>query len=142
MIKTFKQLTDIDNLIADLYEKKPSLKRTKFGYAYKRFAEKFFYPMDKEYQDELNHARINLALEDEKTKEILLDPSSPRRFKYTKEGLISVLKEENNIWLQWKDKEINIEAYNTAFIPEELTDGDMDLLKDIIINLDTTLKVE
>lgn len=133
MKKTFNELNEIDLVIGELYSKNPTLRDTKFGYAYKRFAENNYIPLYKEMIEAKNNARIDNALEDEKTKEILLDPASQRGFKYSKEGLKSVIKAEKQIQELFDVKEIEIKPFISSFIPEEITDEQKELLTGILI---------
>jgi len=48
MEKTFKELNELDTIIGNLYQTNPELKDGKFGYAYKRFSEKNFFPIFKD----------------------------------------------------------------------------------------------
>lgn len=109
--KTFKELMEIDEFIGTLYTEKPELKNSKFGYSYKRFAEKNFYPLLKKFREELLDIRIDNALEDEKTKEIIADDLNPRGYKYNKEGLKKLVIAERILEEEWFNKEIKVEPY-------------------------------
>jgi len=113
-IKTFKQIREADILVGQLYQTKPELMETKFGYAWKRFTEKNYIPTLKKLQELINDARIDNALEDPITKEILRSETDPRGFKYTKEGLKAVIKKENEINNQYELVEIDVELYLVA----------------------------
>lgn len=131
--KTFKELSEIDSVMASIYEKNPEYKDGKFGYAYKRFAEKNWYPVLKEYQNEILDIRIDNALTDEKTKAILTTEKG-RGFEFDKEGLKAVLKAERELEKKWDIKEFEVEPYickKENLI--ELTDEQKDLLKGILI---------
>ena len=110
-MKTFKQIREADILVGQLYKTKPELMETKFEYAWKRFIEKNYIPTLKKLQEEVNDARIDNAMEDATTKEILRDQTNPRGYKYTKEGLKAVIKKENEINDRYDLVEIEVEPY-------------------------------
>ena len=132
--KTFRELQEVDTLVGSLYGKNPELKDSKFGYAYKRFVDKNYMSHLKEFQYELNDVRIDNAMEDPNTKEVLRDPTNTRGFRYTKEGLKKVIGQENEITTRWDVKEIEVEAFAcpTESLPT-LTEGQTELLKGIVI---------
>lgn len=134
MVKTFKELQEVDALMGELYRANPELKNTRFGYAYKRFADKNYTPLIKEFQHEINDARIDQALEDPVTKEIKTDPVSPRGFKYSKEGLKQVIKLEHTIIEKWDNKEVEIVPHicQKESLPE-LNEEQMEILVGILI---------
>lgn len=134
MVKTFKELQEVDILVGALYEKNPGLKDSKFGYSYKRFVEKNYVTHLREFQHEINDVRIDNAMEDPKTKEVLRDPTDNRGFKYTKEGLKKVIEQENEIIARWDVKEIEVEPYNCPVesLPT-LTEGQVELLIGVLI---------
>lgn len=133
MIKTFKELSEIDIMIGGLYSKTPELKDSKFGYAYKRFAEKNYYPVNKEYGLVISDVRIDNALEDEKTKAILTSDKG-RGFVYSKEGMRAVIKAESELEKKWDIKEIEIEPFivKEENLPE-LNEEQKELLKGVLI---------
>ena len=116
MKKTFKELQEIDLIVGGIYHRKPELRNTKFGYAYKRFVKKNYQP-----------------LVDEKTKEILIDRLNPRGYKYSKEGLKQVIKDENQISNKFDLKETEIEPFLSSYIPEDLTEEETEILTGIVI---------
>lgn len=132
MKKTFRELREIDTLVGELYKKQPGLKDTKFGYAYKRFSEKWYKPLVTEYYEEMALTRVEHALEDEKTKEILTDRLNERGFKYSKEGLKNVIKAENKLLEKFNLKEVEVEPYISSYVPE-LTDEAIEMLDGILI---------
>jgi len=110
-IKTFKAIREADILVGQLYQATPGLSETRFGYAWKRFTDKNYIPALKKLQELINDARIDNALEDPITKEILRSETDPRGFKYTKEGLKAVIKKENEINNQYDLVEIEVESH-------------------------------
>lgn len=133
MTKTFKELQEVDQLVGGLYSVDKTLKDTKFGYAYKRFTEKFYVPVIKEFQDRINDVRIENALENPTTKEILTDEANPRGYKYSKEGLKKVIEAEKKIVDEFDNREIEIEVWKSSFIPEGLTEYTTELLTGIVL---------
>lgn len=136
MTKTFKELGELDGLIGALYTEKPELKDTKFGYAYKRFAEKWFYPVYKEYQEALTDLRVDNALIDETTKAILTDNTQHGRgFKYSKDGFKTLLKAERELVKKWDAKEVECEPFFVApeNLPEDLSDEQIEAFKGILV---------
>jgi len=133
-IKTFKQIREADLLVGQLYQTTPELSETKFGYAWKRFIEKNYIPTLKKLQEEVNDARIDNALEDPTTKEVLRDQTNPRGFKYTKEGLKAIIKKENEINDRYDLVEIEVEPHivDTKNLPK-LNDEQRDALVGMVI---------
>lgn len=130
--KTFKEIQEVNQLIGELYQKDKSLQDSKFGYACKRFLEKNYNPIIKEAREELMDIRINNAMEDKTTKEILKDQTDMRGFKYTKEGLKKCIQEENDLNAKYESKEIECEPYISSYVPV-LTEEQIAMLKDLII---------
>lgn len=134
MKKTFLELNEIDQSVSLLYKNNDKLRDTKFGYAYKKFYEKNFHKLNKKLQEELQDVRIENALEDDKTKEILKDEESFRGYKYSKEGLKLVVKSEREILSKYEAMEVEIEPYfcKKESLPE-LTEYQVELFKGCII---------
>lgn len=131
--KTFKQLREIDNIVGTLYQENKELQHTKFGYAYKRICEKFYIPAIKDFNEEISSARLNNALEDQKTKEVLVDKDYFRGYKYSKEGLKKLIIEENKIVDEWEEKLIDLEPMISSYVPEKLTEDQVEALTGVII---------
>jgi len=110
-MKTINQIKEADQVVGKLYQTTPGLMDSKFGYAWKRFTDKNYIPSLKKLQEEVNDARIDNAMEDATTKEILRDQTNPRGYKYTKEGLKAVIKKENEINDRYDLVEIEVEPY-------------------------------
>ncbi len=133
--RTFSELQHVDVVVGQIYADFPGLKEnTKFSYAYKRFLEKNFQPTLKEFQDAIAFVRLDNALEDEKTKEVLFD-STPgsRGYKYSKEGLRKCMEEEVKMIDKYNAKEIVIEPYISSQVPEGLTKEQTEVLKGLVI---------
>jgi len=79
-----------------------------------------------------NDVRIDNAMEDAKTKEVLRNPDDTRGFKYTKEGLKKVIEQENELTEKWDTKEIEVEPYIVESLPP-LSEGQRELLVGILI---------
>lgn len=120
MTKTFKELQEADMVVGTLYQKNPELKNSKFGYAWKRFTDKNYVPVVREFNEELAGIRVEHAMEDAVTKEILVDRMNVRGFKYTKEGLKAVMKAEKALEENFNSKELEIIPHVTTAIPEEV----------------------
>lgn len=132
--KTFKELRDLDIMVAEAYHKNEDLEKTKFGYAYKRFREKNYDPKTKEYNEELLSIRIDNALEDEKTKEIFMDPTpNTRGFKYSKDGLKKVVKAEKELLEKWDKKEWEIEPHISPMKPEDFSEEEIEMLTGLVL---------
>jgi len=110
-MKTIKEIKEADQVVGKLYQTTPGLMDSKFGYAWKRFTENNYLPTLKKLQEEVNDARIDNALEDPITREVLRDQTNPRGYKYTKEGLKAVIKKENEISDRYDLIEIEVEPY-------------------------------
>jgi hypothetical protein len=132
MIKTFKQLQEVDQLVASLYQKDKTLEQSKMGYAYKRFSEKNYFPVVKELQEKLIDIRVDNAMEDPTTKQILKDPTDQRGFKYSKEGLKKCIEQERKVIDEFNKREIEIIPYISSFVPEILTEDNLEELKGLI----------
>lgn len=131
--KTFKELLEVDNVVGRLYQKDPEIRNTKFGYAYTQFHKKNYTPTLEKYQEEILLARIDNALEDEKTKRVLEDKENIRGFQFSKEGLRNVILKEKELETKWLAMEIEIEPYISKFVPEELSEEDREVLTGLVI---------
>jgi hypothetical protein len=121
--KTFEQLKEIDSIVGNLYQKNPKLKDGKFGYAYNRFYAKNLKPIVDEINEKLTDSRIENAMVDATTKELLYDNSrgpEQKLFKYTKEGMIKFNNESRKIYQDYDKKEVEIIPYFTSDVPEML----------------------
>ncbi len=133
MKKTFEELTEVDQIIGQLYAKKPDLKNTKFGYAYDKFYKLNIKPVADRMRDEILDVRVENAMEDKTTKQILADKTSFRGFLYTKAGLRDVIKAEREIEERYSNEEVEVQPYFSSYIPEELEDYQKELLLGLII---------
>lgn len=133
MKKTFKELQDLDQIVGSMYQADEKLKETKFGYAYKRFCDKNYIPVIKEYNDAIADARLDHALENETTKEVITDQTNYRGFKYSKEGLKKVIEAERKLKLEWDGRELEITPYVSAYLPEDLTEEQKEALTGCLI---------
>ncbi len=131
--KTFKELLEIDAIIGNLYKKDEELKNGKFGYAYKRFNEKNIQPAAKEYQQAFADLYVEHALEDEKTKALIVDKDSHRGYAYSKSGMTELLKAERKLEDKFNSKEFEVEAYISPSIPKNLSEFEYNTLKGVII---------
>jgi len=132
--RTIKQIKEADQVVGKLYQTTPGLMDSKFGYGWKRFTENNYLPTLKKLQEEVNDARIDNAMEDPITREVLRDQTNPRGYKYTKEGLKAVIKKENEINDRYDLVEIEVEPYLVAEenLPE-LTEEQREALVGMVI---------
>ena len=133
MKKTFGELLLINNAISEIQTKNSNLEMNKFGYACKRFIEKSLRPVfqEKNYLKEL--ARIENALEDKNTGEILFENGSPKQFKFSREGLKKCYEDEWKIEQDFNKKTFEVVPFICEEEPKELTDIQREILKGIII---------
>jgi len=134
MIKTFQELTEVDNIVVKLYRTNPTLKDSKFGYAYKRFYQKNYEPTLKELQEKLTDLAVEHALEDKETKALLKDAKG--NYEYTKDGKIKLMKAERELLEQTNNKEIEIEPHISPMTPE-LTEYEFDALNGLVVDRET-----
>ena len=134
MTKTFKQLQEAEQLVSALIKAEPTLKDTKFGYAFKRFSEKNYVPLAKDFNNELTTLRIEYALEDKITGEVLTDRTNSRGFKYGKQPLKQLLIEETKLADKWDSMEFEITPYISK-LPDtiELTEGQLEILTGLVL---------
>lgn len=133
MKRTFKELREVDRIVGKLYTRIPTLHATKFGYAYKRFAEKNYVPTGNEYNSMLDICRIENALEDPNTKAIMTDLMDDRKYKFSKEGLKAVIAAEIRIEKEYNAKELPITPFISVYVPEDLSEEEYETLKGLII---------
>lgn len=131
--KTFKDLQEIDGVVGQLYAKDATLQNSKLGYAYKRFVEKNYRPLLDELMEKLAIERVEYALTDEKTKEVLVDQTNPRGFKYDKEGLKKVMEAERKLTREFADREVVITPFISSYVPKGLNEEQTEVLKGLII---------
>lgn len=136
MTKTFKELQQIDNMVAELYRANETLEKTKFCYAYKRFAEKNYYPNARAYNEAIQLLSVDNALEDATTGEILVDRANPRGFKFSKVGLKNVMTQENTLQKTWDAKEFEVTPFISSYVPKELTEEQFTMLKGLVLEGD------
>jgi len=135
MTKKLKELFEIDEIVNNLYVKNPKLKDGKFGYAYKRFYEKNLKDVLEEMQEKMTDCRIDNALVDEKTKELLYDSSDKggqKLYKYTKDGMKKLLEDTRNIKKEYEKKEVKIEPYYASDVPD-MIEEEKEALKGCLI---------
>lgn len=131
--RKFKELNEVDTLVGKLYTIDPNLKKTKFGYAYERFVKMNFMPTWKERESEIQLSNLNFALEDKNTKEVLVDVTNPRGYKYTKENLKDAFNAEKKIKAEYEEKQIEIKPFISSYVPENLEEDERELLTGLIL---------
>lgn len=135
MKKTLEQLLEIDNIVGNLYDKNPKLRDGKFGYAYNRFYVKNIKPILDDMQEKIVDVRIENAMVDEKTKELLREAeenSKIKNYKYTKEGMKKLTKDIREIVKESNAIEVEVIPFITSDVPEML-DEQKEMLKGLII---------
>lgn len=135
MQKTFSQLQEVDGVIGVLYAQNPEARKSKFGHTYDQFHKKNYQPILKEFQDAIAYIRLANALEDEKTKEVLIDSTATRGYKYSKEGLRKCMEQEVNCIEEFNAKTVECEAFivSPESVPEGLTDSQKEVLAGLLI---------
>lgn len=132
--KTFEELKEIVEINNRLNQTNPTFPNTKLGYAFKRLIEKNINPIFTDFNDELQDVRIDNAMVDPSTSELLYKDDG-RSFRYTPEGLKNVMKKIKEVSREWDKKEFEIKPFICSEIPEgvELTDEDKELLEGVIL---------
>jgi hypothetical protein len=133
MQKTFGELQEIDTMVGGLYKRFPTLENTKFGYAYSRFYKLNYLPVFNAFQDAIHLVRIETALEDKNTREVMIDPANVRGYKYDKDGLAKCVVQERNTVEEYTAKFVDIIPFISPYVPEELTEQEKELLTGLIL---------
>ena len=135
MKKTFKDLSEVDNIMSGIYEAHPEAGNTKFWYAYKRFGEKTFSPIYRDFLENLTDIRISHALADKITDAIIYSKSNHRGFEYSKDGLKAVIAAEKKLTEEWDKKEFDIVPFviKPEDVPKYLTEEQKEMLTGIVI---------
>lgn len=133
MKKTFKDLLEADLVVGALYEKNPTLKDTKFGYAWTRFYTKNIEPTRKEMNEELMDARVEYALTDTKTLALVLDEKSRTGYAHSKDDFKKLLTQERKIFDSYTKKEIEVEPHISSEIPKDITEIELESLKGLVL---------
>jgi len=135
MQKTYKELQEIDEVVAAIYQRNPEARKGKFGYAYNRFYSKNIKPIIEEISEKLTDIRVENAMVDEKTKELVYDNTNGQKlYKYTKEGMIKLLAEQRKINKEYDKKKVEIIPFITKDIPEDIMEEEKEALKGCLIN--------
>lgn len=132
MQKTFLQIKEADQLVAQLYAKDASLEKSKLGYAWKRFIEKNYKPVVEEINEKLEDSKIENCLVDKNTKEILYGLNGS--YKFTQEGLKAVFDFRRSLMKEYDEKQFEV----IPFIVKEndlptLSEEEKELLTGLII---------
>lgn len=131
--KTIREIQEVDQIMAQLYAKDATLQQAKIGYAYKRFVEKNYQPTITKLQEKLADARVDFALTDKNTGEVLVDKETARGFKYDKDGFKKIMESERKISNDWMAEEIIVQPFICKDIPKQLSEDDKEKLKGLII---------
>jgi len=135
MKKTYAQLKEIDEVVGGLYGKNPKLRDGKFGYAYNRFVTKNVKPLVDEMQEKIMDCRVENAMVDEKTKELLYDRAGGEQnklYKYTKEGMKTFMEETRKITKEFDEKEVEIIPFFVSDVPE-MMEEEKEILKGCLV---------
>jgi hypothetical protein len=135
MQKTFKQLLEADSVVAELYSKDKALENSKFGYAWRKFYKENISELRLEMFDKIEDYRIDNALEDPKTKEILYaapDMTGHKQYKYSKEDMKRLVSQIRELTKEYDSKVIDIKPYISSYVPE-LTEEETETLKGLVI---------
>jgi len=124
---TFETIQSLNEEINSLYSD-VNFTKTKLGYAVKRVYNSSLKKIFQEFNDELEDARIDNALTDEKTKEIMYDATG--KYKYSKDGLKAMIARSKEIIAAWDVKEFDIAPYFVQELPE-LTQAQAEAFKGI-----------
>lgn len=131
MKKTFLQIKEADQLVAQLYSKNESLEKGKFGYAWKKIIEKNYNPVIKELSEKIEDNRVDNALVNETTKELLI--GEDKNYKYSKDGMKTLITINRKLIKDFDEKEIEVIPYYCKDIPLNLTEEETEILKGLII---------
>lgn len=132
-VVTFKDLQEADAIVGEMYKESPELEKTKFGYAYERFVVKNYVPLMKELQEKLYDIRLDHALTDKGTNEVLVDKEASRGFKYDREGLKRVVDAERRLFKEFEAKEVNVMPFVSTYVPKNLSDKQKEVLTGLIL---------
>lgn len=126
---TFQQAREIIAEINSL-STEPNFKNTKFAYAVDKFTKSSLKKPLEEYNEEIAMARVQNALEDEKTKQLILNEKGD--YTFSRDGDIALRNATKEISERWATKEIEV----TPFIVEtpDLTEIQKELFKGIFID--------
>ena len=137
----YKTLLLADRLVAQLYQIDPKLVNTKFGYAWKRFFEKNIQPTMTELNEKIEDLRIDNALTDKTTGEILYtqpDSRGAKEYKFNKDGLKKLTEQARALAKEFEDKEIDVQPYICKELPDIMLEGkklkeDFEILKGLVL---------
>ena len=136
MQKKFIEIEEMDHVVGEIMVANNLTKNSKFGYASKRFLEKNYKPTYKRMQYEIEDARIQHCLVDEKTKEVRINPDrNSRGYYFDKKGLVEVIKAEREIRDKYEDVLVEVEPFflKPENIPEKITEEEREILKGCLI---------
>lgn len=135
MKKTIGELIEIDSVVGSLYKKNENLENSKFGYAYSRFVKKNLQSYVDSQIEKVYDIRLENAMEDKETGEVIPDNSSVRGFKFSKESLKKVVSQERKIEKEFLAKEVELELFLTSYIPEVISEYEKEILSGVVLKL-------
>jgi len=135
MKKTFLEIQEADQIVGSLYAKDKTLEKGKFGYAWGRFIKKNYNPISEELNEKIIDNRVEHALVDEKTKELLYEGEGKEKsYKYSKDGMKALLEANRKLIKEFNKKEIEVIPF---YISEEnlpeLLEGEREILTGLVI---------
>jgi hypothetical protein len=132
MKKTISEIREADELVGKLYRDNPDAKKGKFGYAWTKFIKKNLNPIVEDLNDRLADNRVEFALTDKTTKELLY--GEDKNYKYDKEGMKQLLEANRALIKEYDRMEVEIIPF---FVKEEdlpaMLDEEKEMLKGLVI---------
>jgi hypothetical protein len=134
LTRKFKEIEDADSIIALLLEKNEKMEKGKLTYAWKRFVEKNYRSLATELGDKLQDNRVEHAMTDPKTKELLYTNDKNTSYKYTKEGMKALLEAQRKLKKEYEEMDIEIVPFfvKKEDLPE-LNEEEREILTGLII---------
>lgn len=132
MKKTYKELMEVINVVDGLYAKTPTLKDSKFGYAFKKFFDKNCASLVKEFNEKLQDANLEFALVDEKTKEVLYTDEKRTYYKMDKASSQKLIDFNRKLTREYEPKEIEITPFISKYKPE-LSEYQEEVLRGLLV---------
>lgn len=137
MTKTFKELDEINKIIAEIFAKRPGIEDTKFGYFCKKFAKESLSFVFKEYNDQLVIIRVDHALTDKNTGALIKNPDKDdrREYSYDKKGFKDLIVAEGNLYKEYENKEYEIKPFicKPEDVPKKLNEYQTEVLTGVLI---------
>lgn len=131
---SFKTMRKLLSAFQVVFNYNPEVMDTKFGRAYLKFEEENIQDVFTEYNREVKSIEIDNALEDKDTGAILFEDPQKTKYKYSKDGLKKQIKQENDLFDNWKDKTFKVETrYFIGEYPEYLSELQKELFAEYVL---------